>query len=287
MITGELIQSLCDVYCGIEADFSIYNRERGTKNVYLDQIVGEWNNPRLLYCYGDRISLFIEKSKFIQNPFVLITHNSDVNMTEAYAGLLAHPKLLFWHAQNVLYRHPKLGGLPIGMANRTWPHGNLAIMDEVRSRSIQKAKGVYFFFAIRTNPRERQPCYEALVKKGLIFGTQQDFRSYLETMASHKYAICPPGNGVDCHRLWECYYLGVVPIVKRSVFTEKVASIFPCILVDDWNELNVPELLATYEGFPYSNKWDLDYVRQCIANHVDYFDLFASTRKRHYACSKS
>jgi len=271
MITGELIQSLCDIYCGIEADFSIYNREQGTKNVDLHHIIDVWNNPYLIYCYGDRISLFIEKSKFIQNPFVLITHNSDVNMTETYASLLAHPKLLFWHAQNVLYCHPKLGGLPIGLANRTWPHGNLSIMEQVRSRSIQKTKGIYFYFLIRTNPGERQSCYNALVKKGLVFGTQQNFRSYLETMASHKYAICPPGNGVDCHRLWECYYLGVVPIVKRSIFTEKVASIFPCILVDDWNELDTNHLLETYKEYIVSNKLELDNIRECIANHVDYF----------------
>jgi hypothetical protein len=180
--------------------------------------------------------------------------------------------LLFWHAQNVLYRHPKLGGLPIGMANRTWPHGNLAIMEQVRSRSIQKTNGIYFYFKFHTNPGERYPCHHALVKKGLTFGIQHDFKTYLEIMASHKYAICPPGHGVDCHRLWECYSLGVIPIVKRSVFTEKVASIFPCILVDDWNELDIDYLLETYKEYTISNKLELDEVRHCIANHVDYFD---------------
>jgi hypothetical protein len=152
-----------------------------------------------------------------------------------------------------------------------WAHGNLAIMNEVRSRFIKKTNGIYFFFSIGTNYQERQPCYEAVRNKGLVFGTQQDFRSYLETMASYKYAICPPGNGVDCHRLWECYYLGVVPIVKRSVFTEKVASIFPCILVDDWNTLDVNHLLETYTKYIISNKLDLDDIRECIVNHVDYF----------------
>jgi len=279
MITGELIQSLCDVYCGLEEDFLYNPNIDRSKAVSLTTISSTWNNPPVLFCYAHRISLFCTILPHIMNEFTLVTHNSDQNITEQYCDVLEHPKLIFWHAQNVLYRHPKLGGLPIGIANQMWVHGNLAIVNEVRSRPIQKTNGIYFFFSIGTNYNERQPCYDALVKKGLVFGTQQDFKTYLETMASYKYAICPPGNGVDCHRLWECYYLGVIPIVKRSVFTEKVACAFPCILVDDWNHLDINYLLETYNGFPYSSKWELNYVRECITNHMDYFDLFASTRK--------
>ena len=272
MITGELIQSLCDMYCGLDEDFSYNPNIDRSKTVSLTSITSTWNNPSVLFCYGHRVSLFRTILPHIMNEFTLVTHNSDENITEQYHDVLDHPKLLFWHAQNVLYRHPKLGGLPIGMANRMWAHGNLAIMNEVRSREIQKTKDIYFYFAIGTNYQERQSCYEALVKKRLVFGTQQGFSSYLETMASYKYAICPPGNGVDCHRLWECYYLGVVPIVKRSVFTEKVASVFPCILVDDWNTLDVNHLLETYTAYIISNKLELDDVRLCIENRVDYFD---------------
>jgi len=277
MITGELIQSLCDVYCGTDEDFLYNPNIDRSKTRSFTSISSAWDNPPVIFCYAHHVSLFCTILPHIMNEFTLVTHNSDENITEKYHDVLEHPKLIFWHAQNVLYRHPKLGGIPIGMANRMWPHGNLAIMEQVRSRFILKLNGIYFFFSIRTNYQERQPCYDALMKKGLVFGTQLDFRSYLETMASHKYAICPPGNGVDCHRLWECYYLGVIPIVKRSVFTEKVAAIFPCILVDDWNELDLGKLVASYKGFPYSNKWELDYVRQCISNRVDYFDLSAST----------
>ena len=271
MITGELIQSLCDMYCGLDEDFSYNPNIDRSKTVSLTSITSTWNNPSVLFCYGHRVSLFRTILPHIMNEFTLVTHNSDENITEQYHDVLDHPKLLFWHAQNVLYRHPKLGGVPIGIANRMWAHGNLAIMNEVRSRFIKKTNGIYFFFSIGTNYQERQPCYEAVRNKGLVFGTQQDFRSYLETMASYKYAICPPGNGVDCHRLWECCYLGVVPIVKRSVFTEKVASIFPCILVDDWNTLDVDHLLETYTEYIISNKLDLDDIRECIVNHVDYF----------------
>ena len=36
-------------------------------------------------------------------------------------------------------------------------------------------------------------------------------------LSYYKFAICPEGNGVDCHRIWECIYLGVVPIIIDSI----------------------------------------------------------------------
>jgi hypothetical protein len=32
----------------------------------------------------------------------------------------------------------------------------------------------------------------------------------------YKYVICPRGNGIDTHRVWEALYLGVVPVVHHT-----------------------------------------------------------------------
>ena len=39
----------------------------------------------------------------------------------------------------------------------------------------------------------------------------------MSELSSYKFALSPEGNGIDCHRTWECLYLGVIPIVKKSV----------------------------------------------------------------------
>lgn len=273
IITGERIQSLCDVYCGAAYDFSIYNRAITSKNLVLQTIVEPWDNPKKIYCYGDSIDTFISILPHVQNDFIFVSHNSDTNITSKYQDLLNHPKLLFWHAQNVMLNHPKLGGLPIGIANSTWAHGNLNTISNIMANKSQKIYDFYFYFSIDTNRAERKPCHDQLVQKGLIFGKTLRFEPYLATLAAHKYAICPPGNGVDCHRIWECYYLNVIPIVKRSVFTEKLSSILPCVLLDDWSMFNAKILLDSYIEPCISSfdKLTLDYIRYCIDNGYDYF----------------
>jgi hypothetical protein len=64
---------------------------------------------------------------------------------------------------------------------------------------------------------------------------------YLHSLAQHKFAICPDGNGIDSHRIWECYYLGVIPILLDSVFARKLEKIVPCIILNSWHEFDIEE----------------------------------------------
>jgi hypothetical protein len=263
MISGERIQELCDVYCGLLSDFE-YNpriRIQTEKHLHLDRISEPWKNPRVIFCYTHRLDEFMQILPFIENEFILVSHNSDGNVTEKYLPLVQDPKLVFWHAQNVLFNHPKLGSLPIGIANSMWPHGNQEIISDVIAKNHTKTHSVFFNFSVHTNPSERIPCYEAL-KDRLVWQPTVGFQEYLETMATYKYAICPPGNGIDCHRIWECIYLGVIPILLRSPFSEKLNARFPCIRLDTWNNLEVNILLEKYLPPTYSMKEVVDCIKE-------------------------
>ncbi|MEI6801147.1 MAG: hypothetical protein WCO04_18320, partial [Pseudomonadota bacterium] len=58
----------------------------------------------------------------------------------------------------------------------------------------------------------------------------------------------PDGNGVDSHRIWECYYLGVIPIVKANTFTRKLKEWLPCIVVESWDVLDIQRCLQVYDA---------------------------------------
>ena len=79
------------------------------------------------------------------------------------------------------------------------------------------------------------------------------FRDYLLDLKSHKYSLCPQGNGYDTHRFWESLYMKTIPIVKRTVMTEFWENFFPIILIDDWNDIDLEKLKENYEDL---NKWD-------------------------------
>jgi hypothetical protein len=255
IITGERIQEKCDIYLGLPEDFRYNPRisQQPHKCLSLGEITAPWNNPPTIFCYSHRISLFRKILGHIQNNFTLFTHNSDGHITEEHLDIAENGNLLCWYAQNMMANHPKIKLLPIGIANSMWTHGNIAVIESCRSSLGEKRNNFYFYFSIGTNSAERTPCKTILEKKGLTFGTQApNFMAYIQNLSSYKYAICPPGNGVDCHRIWECLYLNVIPILKRSIFTEKLKEKINCILLDKWEDFYAEPLLNEYKDPQYA-----------------------------------
>jgi len=244
-ISGELFQNIADIYLGLTLDFE-YNPFISTqysKLVDISTINSSYNNPYIIFCYSHRTHILQSIIQHFMNPFVLITHNSDEIINEKYESLLNSDKIIRWHAQNINIKHHKLHLLPIGIANSMWNHGNLSILKSVIS---YKNNNFYFFFNINTNYNERILCKTEIEKKGLVFGSNRDYNSYLNELAGYKFAICPPGNGIDCHRIWECYYLDVIPILLKSTFTEQLQTILPCVLLNKWSDFDV-NIINSYD----------------------------------------
>ena len=141
--------------------------------------------------------------------------------------------------------HPKVHLLPIGIANTMWPHGNIDNFTIVKN--FNKEDKIYFYFNTHTNSIERELCKNIIQRKGIHFGNSQSHKNYLVDLSKCKFAICPPGNGIDCHRTWECYYMNVIPILLRSTFTEHLNNILPCIVLNNWNEFNYNEIINKYD----------------------------------------
>jgi hypothetical protein len=256
IISGEKIQELCDVYLGKDEDFSYNPRisKQLTKCINIDSISSSWNNPNTIFCYSHRLTDFSKIVHHFENDFILVTHNSDENITSKYECILNAPKLKFWHAQNAMISHPKLGGLPIGFANSMWRHANIDSIKSAISIQPDKDKDFYFYFSTYTNSNERNSCKSILEGKALVFGGEySNYTEYLVNLARYKFAICPPGNGIDCHRTWECISLNVIPILIRSQFSERINSRFPCVLIDTWDDFNADKLLSEYKRPVYSD----------------------------------
>ncbi len=80
--------------------------------------------------------------------------------------------------------------------------------------------------------------------------------SYLRNLRNIPFVICPEGNGVDTHRLWETLYMGGVPIIKKNIYMNKILEGLPVVVLNDWNELNdVERMRREWEGINATN-WD-------------------------------
>jgi len=260
ILTGEKIQQIAEKYFGFGDNFfaNPLISTQNDKHVYLDSIVCEFDNPKIIFCYTHNINEFSEKVNLFKNNFILITHNSDQNidLSHNYTNTILNcPKLIKWYTQNLLFYHEKMHYLPIGLANSMWPHGNLEIFKNVDfcNSTHLKTKKTYFQFSIDTNRSKRVPCFDALKNK-LEFLNIIEPKQNLMRLKEYEFCICPEGNGVDTHRLWECFYLKTVLVVLRSQFIEtllKYNAKLPLVVLDSWEEYDETKL--QYNSFSFEN----------------------------------
>ena len=174
----------------------------------------------------------------IREPFVLITHNGDLNINESFIPVATNNKVIHWFAQNSLLHHQKVTAIPIGLENRFY-HYNGVIRDfrRLAFRKTLKARRILFGFTVETNLKERLPALEALRESNLADTFKRtNSREYRARLERYAFVASPPGNGVDCHRTWEGLYLGAIPVVKRSIFYDAFPGL-PVLAIRDWAEI--------------------------------------------------
>jgi hypothetical protein len=96
-------------------------------------------------------------------------------------------------------------------------------------------------------------------------------KEHVERLAKYKYCLCPEGNGVDTHRLWEALLLGSIPIVKNTAFTRVIQHYtrgeIPMIIMDSWwdpvpNQWIQSKIIGSAKGLWLS----MEYYTQLITN---------------------
>ena len=258
IITGEKIQLLCDHFIGNIDDF-VFNpviSKYTEKHIDInsDYIV---DNDYRVFCYThllDNVDLLIKRLSKFANKCVLVFHNSDNSFNKEHLVLLEKLDIVDEiYTQNVNVIHDKVIPIPIGLANYMWNHGNLDLFTKILQENNRKDNLIYFNFGINTNIEKRIDCYNKLTKKGLTFSQNLPYESYLRKLSKTYYCISPEGNGIDCHRFWECLYLKVVPICKRNLLVELFATQFPVIIVDDWDKLDLDSLTTDIDWSCYNN----------------------------------
>ena len=253
IISGEKIQQLADVYLGLDEDFTFNPviREQPLKLLPFHVIIKQFDNPAIVFCYTHRIDLLATKIDLFLNNFVLITHNSDHGIHENDANvarILNNTKLQKWFGQNIVFLDDKLHLIPIGIANSQWEHGIHNFKNHI---DIEKKNDVYFNFNINTNYDKRQNCYEIL-RTQLNWLENVTPRENIQRLAQYKFCICPEGNGVDTHRLWEALYVKTVPIVIKSEYSQILAKYnVPMVVLESWGDLNIENL--NYNDYDFEN----------------------------------
>lgn len=250
---------LCGTYFKHQCSLQLTDYKNSRDSLFVNYQDKTLDN-NLVFCKPEYLSLLRTYvnigSVRLPEEFDLVTHNSDINFTleEIDYVLDLFPNINKWYTQNLIFNHPKLRPIPIGIANPKWSHGNQSRFSEIISEQQEKTEKVYVNFNVSTNPTARYDClnkigdqYPIQNKKNypnsasirdhdlFVDSTQKD---YLRNIAKSCFTVSPVGNGVDCHKTWEALYMKSIPIVTRWHGAEKFKEMgIPMIIIDDWSEL--------------------------------------------------
>lgn len=242
-------------------------------------------NEKIKFCKTDFILNEFAKIKKIPHDIILITGNSDFPINDYHVERV--PKnVKKWFAQNALSNNEILECIPTGLENKEFckreGHG-IGYYDLVsekeflinRNLNIKPSKFIYANFNIQTNLQERTKCLNIIKKCDFIDWDNGglSLELFFNKILEYEMIVCPVGNGVDTHRLWEVLYSNRIPItIKIGNFNiYKLYQNLPIIILDSYEDLLNHELIKNELNKINQKKENLymcnfDYWKQKINN---------------------
>ncbi len=205
--------------------------------------------------------LNILKNKNIKVNFYII----DEPTVDIRLVILLLPYTEHMFLQNNIYSHPNIHNLPIGIRDcekvvsmhKGFSHDYL--YDE-GLKNVNKEFLCLLCFSFSDD--DRYTCYNTLKDKSFVlnindnkYETQPSIYCgkvpvWINYEFTHKsyYILSPKGYGQATHRFFEAIYLDSTPIVKKTNTPfDKLYDIFPCLVVDNWDEVTETLLIDNKE----------------------------------------
>ena len=182
--------------------------------------------------------IFITDDKFASSDKSAKNHNNFLDLpnislciSEDWFGP-SHPKLFLW---------------PIGLETTGFEKTNSGIhlMSAIEAPQSYPADGVMCnaHFATYPNPAsgyrdDRDELVAALQSSSVDFWKNKvSPEDCFSKTKKYAFALCPEGNGLDTHRFYETFALGLRPIVRKGPLT-LLHSQFPgTIIVNEWQDV--------------------------------------------------
>ena len=234
-----------------------------TQDAYLAAFPNEYCKTDVLYT-----PWFMWRGRVVSRPpntqRRILAGHSDYPITDEIVD--QYPSANWWAVNSQSYR---AHGLPLGITNDCDDspihriYGNIPMMHEVVNQPREIKNRVYLNFSLHTHP-SRHHVYNLLhdkpwVSVGQQVNTMEGRKAFLQDVRNHEFVLCPRGNGVDTHRLWETLYMGSIPIVQKDIAHRDWMDL-PIAWIDTWEEVTEPWLDAQLERI-HTGVWAMDKLK--------------------------
>jgi hypothetical protein len=219
------------------------------------------NDNDFIFCKTDFLENEFSKIRKIKNDVILITGNSDYSIDD---NVIKHmpSNIKKWYGQNILSNHPNLIPIPMGIENKLESfrlgHG-IGYYERVQEKenilnnikNIIPYKKIYANFNVNTNYAYRSIIKDICINSKHIVWEEPilSLSNFFDTILDFEIIVCPIGNGVDTHRLWEVLYSGRTPLTIK-VGNYKIYELYkklPIIILDSIDDLYNEKII--YEKF--------------------------------------
>lgn len=219
------------------------------------------NNKNIFFCKTDFLKAEFKTIQKLKNEVILISGNSDINIDSTFISLIPD-NIITWYCQNNLVYHDKLRSIPIGLENTfpskrkghgvAWPQAKqkIKLLNEISDNIKQQepSKLLYANFNIQTNIEHRSRIKEICARAEFITLDEPnlDYVTFIDRVLQHEATICPTGNGIDTHRIYEVLYCDRIPVIIKNgdypVYTD-IYDHLPIVILKNTDQLTDAEKL--------------------------------------------
>ena len=242
-------------YFESQADFSfgdMYSTNCTDPNYENLSIIFSQHDEPKIFIETHRLGvLFRELVNFQNRNCKIILHNSDATFGSELLYNIPNNVRKIWCQNYNFTETSRIISLPIGLERIRWfpEQKKQELLLQKVHEPIMRDNLIYMNFNISTSPYRKQ-VYDKLINRPFIntemVGNGGDYNNYLNNLKKHKFVVSPPGNGIDCHRNWEALYLGCIPVIINTHFSQNVYSKNKVLIVNDFDELTEELLEKKY-----------------------------------------
>jgi len=218
---------------------------------------GDLHNGRsVIFCKTEFLKAEFKRIGKLKNEVVLISGNNDEGVDATYTRHMPD-NVRTWYCQNNLTYDERLKSLPLGLENTFenkrkghgvgWPHAieKIELLNELQYSGNDRApaKLLYANFNVQTNSKHRIPVRDLCEKSNFIDWEEPvlKYPEFLRTVLDYQAVLCPAGNGVDTHRIYEILYCGRIPVtIKRGDYPlyREIYEKLPVVMLEQLSDLN-------------------------------------------------
>jgi hypothetical protein len=202
-------------------------------------LLQEIRGKRIVFCPSHLLEDLISLTENGAEVKILIVGNGDKNFHTLSPSIKRFANFSF--IQNSFISDAEnIFTLPIGLENMRLGVNGMIRFNSLPAKDAQSSTLVGPFSPTSESRNQlRKELFEGFQEFDVL-EQRIDLRQYSKALHSHKYVLCPEGNGVDTHRLWETFYAGAFPLVQRNSWSDSLVDLgFPVIQLDSWAPLHI------------------------------------------------